>query len=55
LQLEAEAKAVEAAVAAVLEEGHRTADLAALGAAAVTTQEMGNLAVEALAAGKGWQ
>jgi 3-isopropylmalate dehydrogenase len=55
LQLEAEAKAVEAAVAAVLEEGHRTADLAALGAAAVTTQEMGNLVVEALAAGKGWQ
>jgi 3-isopropylmalate dehydrogenase len=55
LQMEAEAKAVEAAVATVLEGGHRTADLVAPGHAAVTTHEMGKLVVEALAVGRGSQ
>lgn len=47
LKLEAEAKAVEAAVDAVLAAGHRTRDLAA-GGASVTTTEMGDLVLEAL-------
>jgi 3-isopropylmalate dehydrogenase len=47
-QMEAEAQAVERAVAAVLEAGHRTADIATDGRAAVTTQEMGGLVIEAL-------
>jgi 3-isopropylmalate dehydrogenase len=48
LGLEAEARAVEAAVAAVLDAGHRTADLAAPGQPAVTTQQMGSLVIQAL-------
>lgn len=51
LEMEAEAQAVESAVSAVLEAGQRTADLVAPGQAAATTQEMGDLVVEALAAG----
>jgi 3-isopropylmalate dehydrogenase len=48
--LEAEAAAIEAAVAQVLEAGHRTADIARGGAAAnVTTQQMGKLVHSALA------
>ena len=47
LKLDAEAKAVEAAVDAVLAAGHRTRDLAA-GGASVTTTEMGDLVLEAL-------
>ncbi len=47
-QMEREAQAVERAVAAVLEAGHRTADIATDGRAAVTTQQMGDLVVEAL-------
>ena len=47
LKLDAEAKAVEAAVDAVLAAGHRTRDLAADGAS-VTTTEMGDLVLEAL-------
>jgi 3-isopropylmalate dehydrogenase len=50
LQMEVEAQAVETAVSAVLEAGHRTADLVAPGQAAVTTQQMGDLVVESLAA-----
>ena len=46
LDLEAEAAQVEAAVAAVLEDGLRTADLAPDGQPAVSTKEMGR-AVEA--------
>jgi 3-isopropylmalate dehydrogenase len=48
--LEAEAAAIEAAVAQVLEAGHRTADIARGGTAAnVTTQQMGKLVHSALA------
>lgn len=47
LKLEAEAKAVEAAVDAVLSAGHRTKDLAA-GGASVTTAQMGDLVLTAL-------
>jgi 3-isopropylmalate dehydrogenase len=43
LALEAEAQAVEAAVAAVLDAGYRTADIAAPGEPRVTTGEMGDL------------
>jgi 3-isopropylmalate dehydrogenase len=49
LALETEAQAVEAAVAAVLEAGYRTPDIAEPGEPAVTTQEMGDLVVAALA------
>jgi 3-isopropylmalate dehydrogenase len=48
LELETEARAVETAVAAVLDAGHRTPDIAAPGEATVTTQEMGDRVVEAL-------
>jgi 3-isopropylmalate dehydrogenase len=48
LSLEKEAAAVEAAVAAVLEAGHRTADLARPGQPAVSTQEMGDLVISQL-------
>jgi 3-isopropylmalate dehydrogenase len=48
LALEAEARAVEAAVTAVLEAGHRTADLAAPGRPHVSTGQMGDLVVAAL-------
>jgi 3-isopropylmalate dehydrogenase len=48
LGLEREAAAVEAVVAAVLEAGHRTADLARPGQPAVSTQEMGDLVVSQL-------
>jgi 3-isopropylmalate dehydrogenase len=48
LDLEAEARAVEAAVTAVLDAGARTADLAARGEAALGTREMGARVVEAL-------
>ena len=41
--LEEEARAIEAAVSAVLDAGHRTADIAAAGAPAVGTVEMGEL------------
>jgi 3-isopropylmalate dehydrogenase len=51
LQMEVEAQAVEAAVGAVLEAGYRTLDLAAPGQKVVTTQQMGDLVVEALATG----
>jgi 3-isopropylmalate dehydrogenase len=49
LELEVEAQAVEAAVAAVLDAGHRTSDIAVPGQRTVTTQQMGDLVVEALA------
>lgn len=49
LAMETEAQAVEAAVAAVLDDGHRTPDIAAPGEPTVTTQEMGNLVVASLA------
>ncbi|MEJ2210940.1 MAG: 3-isopropylmalate dehydrogenase [Anaerolineae bacterium] len=49
LALEAEAAAVEAAVSAVLDAGHRTADLAAAGEPAISTRQMGDLVVQALA------
>ncbi len=48
LGMEVEAQAVERAVAAMLEKGHRTADLVAEGQAAITTGQMGDLVVEAL-------
>jgi 3-isopropylmalate dehydrogenase len=48
LALEAEARAVEAAVTAVLDAGHRTADLAAPGQPHVSTRQMGDLVVTAL-------
>lgn len=47
LDLEAEAQSVESAVSAVLDGGHRTADLAA-GRLAITTQQMGDLVVDTL-------
>jgi 3-isopropylmalate dehydrogenase len=48
--LEEEARAIEAAVTKVLDEGHRTADIARGNAAAtVTTQQMGKLVYSALA------
>ncbi len=47
LAMEIEAKAVEAAVAAVLDAGHRTADIATPDQPAVTTARMGDLVVEA--------
>ena len=48
LDLDAEARAVENAVNAVLGAGHRTADLAGPGQKAATTQEMGGLVIGAL-------
>lgn len=47
LDLETEAQSVERAVSAVLDAGHRTADLA-VGRFAVTTQQMGDLVVDTL-------
>jgi 3-isopropylmalate dehydrogenase len=46
---ETEAQTIEAAVNAVLDAGHRTPDIAAPGETTVTTTEMGDLVVEALA------
>jgi 3-isopropylmalate dehydrogenase len=48
LDLDLEARAVEDAVYAVLDAGHRTADLAAPGQEAVSTRQMGDLVVGAL-------
>jgi 3-isopropylmalate dehydrogenase len=48
LGLEAEARAVEAAVGAVLDAGHRTADLAAPGEPYLNTWQMGEMVVQAL-------
>jgi 3-isopropylmalate dehydrogenase len=48
LALAAGAQAVEAAVTTVLDAGHRTADLAAPGEPAITTQQMGDLVVQAI-------
>jgi 3-isopropylmalate dehydrogenase len=48
LGLEDEARSVESAAAAVLDAGHRTPDIAAAGQPTVTTQQMGDLVVEAL-------
>jgi 3-isopropylmalate dehydrogenase len=53
LGLEAEARAVETAVAHVLDAGHRTADLTSQGGPHVTTQQMGSLVIDALTAQKG--
>jgi 3-isopropylmalate dehydrogenase len=53
LGLEAEARAVEAAVARVLDAGHRTADLTSEGSLHVTTQQMGSLVIDVLSAQKG--
>jgi len=49
LEMETEAQAVETAVAAVLDAGHRTSDIAAPGQPSVTTQQMGDLVIKALA------
>ena len=46
--LEAEAECVEAAVASVLDAGHRTRDLAKRGQAAIGTAEMGGDVVAAM-------
>jgi 3-isopropylmalate dehydrogenase len=51
LELGAEAEAVEAAVGAVLDAGHRTADLVAPGQPMVTTRQMGELVVRELMSG----
>jgi len=51
LQLEAEAQAVETAVTAVLDAGHRTPDIAVAGQATVTTEHIGAQVVAALTAG----
>jgi 3-isopropylmalate dehydrogenase len=51
LEMETEALAVEAAVAAVLHAGHRTPDIATAGLPTVTTRQMGDLVVNALMAG----
>ena len=48
LGLETEAKAVETAVADVLDAGYRTADLATEGSPRVTTRQMGDLVTGAL-------
>ena len=47
-RLEAEASAVEAAVAQVLQAGHRTRDLAKPGQEAVSTSKMGSLTIAAI-------
>jgi 3-isopropylmalate dehydrogenase len=49
LAMELEARAVEAAVRAVIDAGHRTPDLAEPGQPVITTQQMGDLVVGALA------
>jgi len=49
LGLEAEARAIEAAVASALSRGARTADIAASGMTALSTQEMGDAILAALA------
>jgi 3-isopropylmalate dehydrogenase len=46
--METEARAVEKAATAVLDAGHRTADIAAGDQSVVTTQQMGDLVVEEL-------
>jgi 3-isopropylmalate dehydrogenase len=51
-QREQEARAIEEAVAHVLEAGHRTADLQRGKGPTVNTEEMGNLVLEALVKGK---
>jgi 3-isopropylmalate dehydrogenase len=48
LAMETEARAVEVAVATVLDAGHRTPDIAALGQTVATTEQMGDLVVKAL-------
>jgi 3-isopropylmalate dehydrogenase len=48
LECETEARAVEAAVAAVLDAGHRTPDIAVPGQPTVTTKQMGDLVTQAL-------
>ncbi len=48
LAMEAEARAVEEAVASVLDAGHRTPDIAVSGQPRVTTWQMGDLVVQAL-------
>lgn len=48
LEMESEAAAVENAVAAVLNAGHRTPDIAASETTAVTTRQMGDLVIEAM-------
>lgn len=48
LELETEAQEVEAAVSAVLDAGHRTADIAVPGQPPATTREVGDLVIEAL-------
>jgi 3-isopropylmalate dehydrogenase len=48
LEMEAEAQAVERAVSAILDAGHRTSDLAIVGQPALATGQMGDLVVEAL-------
>ncbi|MGQ9598401.1 MAG: 3-isopropylmalate dehydrogenase [Anaerolineae bacterium] len=50
LGMEREAKAIENAVSRVLEAGYRTADIAVPGQPVVTTQQMGDLVVNALQA-----
>ena len=50
LQLEREAAAIESAVAQTIERGARTADLVAAGAPALTTRQMGDAVLVALAA-----
>ncbi|MGH2520162.1 MAG: isocitrate/isopropylmalate family dehydrogenase, partial [Chloroflexota bacterium] len=49
-KLEAPAAAIERAVQAVLDQGHRTADLAAPGAKATHTSDMGDLVASQVAA-----
>lgn len=48
LEMEAEAQAIEAAVAATLDAGHRTPDIARPGQPTVTTQQMGDLVSRAI-------
>ncbi len=48
LDLEAEAGAIEAAVTATRDAGHRTPDIARPGQPTVTTQQMGDLVIQAL-------
>jgi 3-isopropylmalate dehydrogenase len=50
--LDTEASAVEAAVTAVLDAGHRTADLSPTGTATVTTRQMGDLVAAAVKNGR---
>jgi 3-isopropylmalate dehydrogenase len=49
LELDQEAQAIEGAVSAILDAGYRTVDLAPKGQTGVSTQQMGDLVVEALA------